>query len=108
MKCACNHSDRSPLNQKLKFYRALRTFFVFSAISFAFMVTGQSTGMWKISLIWGAVLFAKYVHIFGWPGANGWLGSDWEAWMRERHNHAANPDDDAKADDANWREKDLV
>lgn len=88
----------------MRFYRMFRSFLIFNAVVVALFVFGRTSGgLFLASVIWGAILFSRYVKLFGWPGTNGWFGEDWQAWMEERERKNYN-DDDGPA----IRDKDLV
>ena len=101
-----NHPNQKHQSPKMKFYRGLRSFFIFNIVMSILYITGNGFDwFWKISAFWSIGLVIAYVKAFGMPGANGWLSEDWEAWMAEREKNApATPRTNKPA----WKEKDLV
>lgn len=114
----CHHHSyrgqrrRGPVSEKMKFYRHLRSYLIFNFVFFMLMLMGSGVaGIWKASFIWGIFVGIHYIKAFGWPGANGWFGEDWEAWMeeRERRRHPEGPEPlEQEPRGPRWREKDLV
>lgn len=97
-----------PRHPKVKFYKSLRSFLTFNVIIFVLCILGGSWGLFKISAIWGLVLFARYIKIFGWPGSNGWLGGEWEEWMQHRERTRYHQPSNNPADSVDWKDRDLV
>lgn len=88
----------------MRFYQSLRSFLIFNGIITLLFLFGRTGGgLFTVSLIWGAVLFARSVKLFGWPGTNGWLGRDWEDWMAHRERNRPTDDDEPAI-----RDRDLV
>ncbi|GJM31164.1 MAG: hypothetical protein DHS20C18_01650 [Saprospiraceae bacterium] len=109
------NNHRTVGEEKIKFYRNLRSFIAFTIIVPAiWLVTGSFIGLWKISIIWGIILFVKSIKLFGVPGTGGWLSRDFEDWQAERKNEEPLEDFDTRPkaeplfDQGHWRERDLV
>ena len=109
---------RSVGDEKGRFYRHLRSFVAFNFIVPAiWILTGDFNGLWKVSLIWGIILFIKSIKLFGVPGTDGWLSRDFEVWAAERHDVEpledlpdAEPlfDQSSPRERSSWRDRDLV
>lgn len=95
----------------MKFYRHLRSYLIFNFVIFMLMLMGSGGfGLWKASFIWGIFIGVHYIRVFGWPGANGWFGEDWEDWMAEREGRRRDGPEPFEQEPGrpNWRDKDLV
>ncbi len=103
---------RSVADEKVRFYRNLRTFIAFNFIVPAtWLLTGDINGLWKVSVIWGIIMFFKSVKLFGVPGTDGWLSQDFEDWVAKRKEAeplADEPEAEPLFDRGSWRERDLV
>lgn len=98
----------------MSFYRHLRSFLIFNIVMAGLWFFGSGLAeLWEIGKIWGIFLAVHYIKVNGIPGAKGWLGRDWEAWMeeRERRSWEDEPErivDDMEMKQPQWRERDLV
>ena len=103
------HSRKHWGSPRYRFFRNLRAYVIFNIVMVALMLSGGGfIGLWKVSMIWGAVLFIKYVRLYGWPGANGWFSDDWKEWMHEREHRRRNEAEPLDPKDPGWRDRDLV
>ena len=94
---------------RYRFFRNVRAYMIFNIVVMALMVTGSGViGLWKVSVIWGAILFIKYVRLYGWPGTHGWFSDDWKDWMHERESRRGNEAEPLDPKDPHWRDHDLV
>lgn len=100
-----NHSnDRSP---EVKFFRSLRSFFIFNVVMIILLITGNGISwFWKISAFWSIGLGIAYLRTFGLPGTEGLLSEEWETGMTEREVRRSRSSSNRSKPE--WREKDLV
>lgn len=107
-----HYRKHGPVSEKVKFFRHLRSYLSFNlVIAVLFILGGGAWGLWKASMIWGVFVAVHYIKAFGWPGANGWFGEDWEAWMEERERRRYEDGPEPLSQEPrrpDWREKDLV
>jgi hypothetical protein len=105
----CHHQtdsshDKSPAAEKHRFAKAVRTYLTVNLIMFALMIiSGGTSGWWKVAVIWGAVLAAKGLWLYGWPK----LDPDYDDYdeqerYREQQSYHRRPRR------PHWRDKDLV
>ncbi|MEL6659439.1 MAG: 2TM domain-containing protein [Bacteroidota bacterium] len=63
---ACHRSHKEDMSREEKFRKSLRSFLGFNFFIFILMVLGMgSSVLWKISVIWGAILAMRGYSIFG-------------------------------------------
>jgi hypothetical protein len=94
---ACNkqHSDE---DKESKFRKSLRAFLTFNLIIFIFMITGiGGAGLWKISIIWGAILAIKGRHYLKKEDCDN--NDRHDTPSKEQYGRPRRPE---------WRDKDLV
>jgi len=92
---ACNKEQ----TKEMKFRKSLRAFLTFNLIIFIFMIVGfGGTGLWKVSIIWGAILAIKGRH---------YLKQDKPPVKVQRQNEP-NREQYGRPRRPEWRDKDLV
>lgn len=97
-----------------RFAKNWKNFKTFTFFLFIFWMTGVVGGaVWKISLIWGLILFAKGVNNYGWPSEGNWPKSDdrcsWSSSKGETEPEYDRRDMYRRPKRRpNWRKKDLV
>ncbi|RME97854.1 MAG: hypothetical protein D6772_09865 [Bacteroidetes bacterium] len=96
--CSNNYDATQQAKDEHKFRRHLRKFLTFNLILFILMLVGVGvSGLWKISLIWGAFLALKYRRFLDKKREEQW--PEEEVTKREQYGRPRKP---------NWRRKDLV
>ena len=97
---ACHKSYQGDESREAKFRKSLRSFFGYNFVIFILMILGMGgVVLWKISVIWGAILAFKGYGIYGseerkTPGFN-----TEEEPSREQYGRPRPPE---------WKDKDLV
>lgn len=93
---ACN-KEQTDEDKEIKFRKNLRAFLTFNLIIFIFMITGiGGAGLWKISIIWGAILAVKGRHYLKQDNP---VNDRRSGPSREQYGRPRRPE---------WRDKDLV
>jgi hypothetical protein len=93
---ACNQQQTDEVKER-KFRKNLRAFLTFNLIIFIFMITGiGGAGLWKISIIWGAILAIKGRHYLKKEDQD---ETCFDTPSKEQYGRPRRPD---------WRDKDLV
>ena len=94
---ACG-SQRFEEERESKFRKSLRAFLTFNLIIFIFMITGiGGAGLWKISIIWGAILALKGRHYLKQEDNDN--NNRHDTPSKEQYGRPRRPE---------WRDKDLV
>lgn len=96
---ACHKSYKHDESREGKFRKSLRSYLGFNFFIFILMLLGMGgSGLWKISVIWGAFLAIRGYSIFG----------------KEENDHDSRGDDDLSSEQygrpkrPEWKDKDLV
>lgn len=97
MHCSSRHYDHSDQDMaERKFRKSLRAFLGFNFVVFIFMLFGSASGLWKVSIIWGAILAIKGKRLFN-KDRDDYNRPD--PHDREQYGRPKRP---------NWKKKDLV
>lgn len=97
---ACNNSYQYDESREAKFRKSLRSFFGYNFVIFILMVLGiGGVILWKISVIWGAILAFKGYGIYGSEERKTPDFSTDEEPSREQYGRPRRPE---------WKDKDLV
>jgi hypothetical protein len=92
--CSNQQSDEA---KESKFRKSLRAFLTFNLVIFILMITGiGGAGLWKISIIWGAILAIKGRHYLKQEDRD---DSRDDTPSKEQYGRPRRPE---------WRDKDLV
>lgn len=90
-------SERTEDQATTKFRKSLKGFLTFNFVIFILMITGMGgAGLWKISVIWGAILAIKGRHYLK---TEDHPREDYTGPSREQYGRPRRPE---------WRDKDLV
>lgn len=94
---ACHGSYKHEMNREEKFRKSLRSYLTFNFVIFILMVLGMGgSGLWKISVIWGAFLAIRGYSIFNKEEDTPRRDDD---RSREQYGRPKRPE---------WKDKDLV
>ena len=95
---ACHDSYRNDDSREAKFRKSLRSFLGFNFFIFMLMILGMGgTGLWKISVIWGAFLAIRGYCLFGKEDDHNYQRE--EDLSREQYGRPKRPE---------WKDKDIV
>ena len=93
----CHQSYENDASREAKFRKSLRSFLGFNFVIFILMLIGiGGSGLWKISVIWGAFLAIRGYSIFGKEEKDDYRE---EELTREQYGRPKRPQ---------WKDKDLV
>lgn len=108
----CNHyrhhgcfRNEDPVTRKAKFAKSVRAYILVNFIMIAIMLSGSNiSGWWTAALIWGAVLAANGLSIYGWPQPQ----ADDDDYEDEQDRYREQRDYHRRPKRRQWRNKDLV
>lgn len=96
---ACHRSYKHDESREGKFRKSLRSYLGFNFVIFILMLLGMGgSGLWKISVIWGAFLAIRGYSIFG-KEEQGDDNHSEDDLSREQYGRPKRPE---------WKDKDLV
>lgn len=96
---ACHGSYDREQSRETKFRKSLRSYLGFNFFIFILMLIGAGgSGLWKISVIWGAFLAIRGYSIFGKEEDDGRYSKE-DDLSREQYGRPKRPE---------WKDKDLV
>lgn len=97
---ACHNSYQGDESREAKFRKSLRSFFGYNFVIFILMILGMGgVFLWKISVIWGAILAFKGYGIYGSEERETRSFTTEEEPTREQYGRPRRPE---------WKDKDLV
>jgi hypothetical protein len=97
---ACHKSYQHDESREAKFRKSLRSFFGYNFVIFILMILGMGgVILWKISVIWGAILAFKGYSIYGREERETPGFTTEEEPSREQYGRPRRPE---------WKDKDLV
>lgn len=97
---ACHNSYQQDDSREAKFRKSLRSFLTFNFVIFIMMVVGMGGAiLWKISVVWGAILAFKGYGIYGKEEKCSTTFSTEEEPSKEQYGRPKRPQ---------WKDKDLV